>query len=256
MKKSLFHFLVLATLISGCKAYKQDIMFQLDEEFSENDLAQNIDQAERNYKLQADDLIQVDVFTNNGERLVDPNSEFGSQMTSQTSQFKDRFQYLIQMDGTIKLPMIGKKTLTGLTIDEAEKILEQSYNAHYVDSFVKIRLLNRRVVVLGAQGGQVIPITNENTTLIEILALYGGINVGSKAANVRVIRGDLTKPEVFFVDLSTIAGMQSTIIDVEAGDIIYVEPWRRPWLDGLQDVSPIFGLITSITTVIILIITI
>jgi polysaccharide export outer membrane protein len=210
MKKVVFHFLILATIATGCKVYKQDIMFQLNEEFSENDLTKDIDQAERNYRLQADDLIQVDVFTNNGERLVDPNSEFGTQSNIQTSQFTDRFQYLIQMDGTIKLPLIGKKALTRLTIDEAERLLEQAYNEHYVDSFVKIRLLNRRVIVLGAQGGQVIPITNENTTLIEILALYGGINVGSKAANVRVIRGDLTKPEVFYVDLSTIAGMKRT----------------------------------------------
>lgn len=253
MNRYIFQYLILILLISGCKAYKQDIMFQLNEDFEESDLAKTVDQAERNYKLQPDDLLQLNVFTNKGERLIDPNSELDGQSSMQNAQYKDQFQYLLQNDGSIKLPLLEKKNLQGLTIDEAESILEQAYNTLYVDSFVKIRILNRRVTVLGAQGGQVIPIENENTTLVEILALYGGVNVGSKATNVRVIRGSLSNPEVFFVDLSTIDGMKNTIIDVEAGDIIYVEPWRRPWLETVRDVSPVFGFITSVTTLVIVI---
>ncbi|MEP4534480.1 MAG: polysaccharide biosynthesis/export family protein [Cyclobacteriaceae bacterium] len=240
--------------MTSCQVYKRDIMFRLDENFSESNINATVDQVERNYKLQPDDLIQVDVFTNDGERLMDPNFEFGGQVTVQATQFKERFQYLIQTDGFVKLPMIGKKKISGLTIDEAEELLEQVYNDSYVDSFVKIRMLNRRVVVFGEQGGQVIPIENENTNLVEILALYGGLSLGSNAANVRVIRGDLSDPEVFAVDLSTISGMQKSIIDVEAGDIIYVEPWRRPWLQSIRDASPVFGFVTSVTTLVILIV--
>ncbi|MFY0599347.1 MAG: polysaccharide biosynthesis/export family protein [Cyclobacteriaceae bacterium] len=254
MKLRIARSLILILLLTGCKVYKQDIMFRLDEDFSESDLNQTVDQAERNYRLQPNDLVQVDVFTNDGERLVDPNSELTAQSNAQGVQFKDRFQYLIQTDGSVKLPMIGKKVLSGLTIDEAENILEQAYNQSYVDTFVKLRIQNRRVIVLGAHGGQVIPIENENTTLVEIIALYGGLNIGSKAANVRVIRGDLSNPEVFFVDLSTIAGMKGSIIDVEAGDIIYLEPWRRPWLESIKDISPVFSFVTSVTTLIIVLV--
>lgn len=255
MIRNLTQIVLFVSLLVSCKSYKQDIMFQLDEEFTESSLAKSVDQVERNYRLQNDDLIQVDVFTNNGERLVDPNAELGDQSIVQVSQFKDRFQYLIQRDGSVKLPMVGKKILTGLTIDEAEALLEQAYSNAYVDTFVKIRVLNRRVIVLGAEGGQVIPIENENTTLVEILAIYGGLNLGSKSANIRLIRGSLSDPEVYYIDLSTISGMQQTIIDVESGDVIYIEPWRRPWLESLRDIAPIFGLITSVTTLIIVLTT-
>jgi polysaccharide export outer membrane protein len=149
--------------------------------------------------------------------------------------------------------MIGKKKLTGLSVDEAEAILEQDYKLHYVDPFVRITVLNRRVIVLGANGGQVLPLVNENTTLIEVLALYGGLNLGAKAQNIKLIRGDLDNPEVHLIDLSTISGMKYSALRVESEDIIYVEPWRRPWLESLRDITPALSLTTSILTLIVVV---
>ena len=239
--------------MGGCKAYKQDILFRLDDNFSAKDLSQAVFQAETNYKLQPDDLIRLEVFTNDGERLIDPNFELVVQQGNQQYQNRSQYQYLIQTDGTVKLPMVGKKNLEGLAIDEAEQILEQEYNISYKNSFVKLSVLNRRVIVLGANGGQVITIQNENTSLIEVLALYGGLNLGAKADKIKLIRGDLANPQVFKIDLATISGMKDSIVEVESGDVIYVEPWRRPWLESLRDVSPILGLTSSILTLIVVI---
>ncbi|XOV91990.1 MAG: polysaccharide biosynthesis/export family protein [Bacteroidota bacterium] len=244
--------LILLILVS-CKAYKQDILFRLDENFTSGDLSSAVNEATTNYRLRPDDRIQLEVFTNEGERLIDPNFELMEQQNNQMMQNRTRYQYLIQSDGTVKLPMVGKKNLTGLTIDEAEKILEQDYQTHYVDPFVKLTVLNRRVIVLGANGGQVIPIQNENTSLVEVLALYGGLNLGAKAQNIKLIRGDLSNPEVFQIDLSSVTGMRSSVVAVESEDIIYVEPWRRPWLESLRDVTPILGLTTSVLTLIVVI---
>lgn len=244
--------LVLFILV-GCKAYKQDILFRLDENFTTGDLASAVNEATSNYLIRSDDWIQLEVFTNEGERLIDPNFELMEQQNNQMIQSRSRYQYLIQSDGTVKLPMVGKKNLTGLTVDEAEKILEEDYQKHYVEPFVKLTVINRRVIVLGANGGQVIPLENENTSLVEVLALYGGLNLGAKAQNIKLIRGDLSNPEVYQIDLSSVYGMKNSIIEVESQDIIYVEPWRRPWLESLRDVTPILGLSTSILTLIVVI---
>lgn len=254
MNLSRFSAFFLIVLIVGCKAYKQDIMFQTTGDGGTFQLAHAVDQAERNYQLQVNDLIQFDVFTNGGVALVDPNFEFFSQGNNQQqNQNRDQFQYLVQTDGSVKFPEIGKKVVAGLTVDEAEQLLEQAYNIPYVETFVKITLLNRRVVVLGGEGGQVIPIDNDNTSLAEVLAVYGGLNLGSKAANIRVIRGDLRDPQIFEVDLSTIDGMRATIVDIEPGDIIYIEPWRRPWLESISDVAPVLSLTSSVLTLIVVI---
>lgn len=243
----------LLIFMGSCKAYKQDILFRLDENFTESDLSTAISHAESNYRLQPNDYLQLEVFTNDGERLIDPNFELLIQQNNQQTQNKKQYQYLIQTDGLVKLPMIGMKNLSGLTVNEAEAVLQQAYDVPYKDSFIKLSVINRRVVVLGANGGQVVNIQNENTSLIEILALYGGLNLGAKGQNIKLIRGDLTHPEVYQIDLGTISGMQGSIVDVEAGDIIYVEPWRRPWLESLKDIYPLLGLTSSVLTLIVVI---
>ena len=244
-------FLILVVFLSSCKAYKQDIMFKFDDDFTEENLTLVKDELESNYILKPNDVVQLDVFTNKGERLIDPNFELslGGQgmQIQQVQQLRDRFQYVIQADSLINFPLVGASNIVGLTLYEAELQLADYFEEFYDDVFVKLRIGNRRVFLLGAPGGAVVPLPNENTSLVEVLALAGGLEFGAQAQNIRLIRGK----DVFLVDLSTISGMQRSNINVEPGDIIYVEPWRRPWLETLRDISPAVSVITSVITLIV-----
>ncbi len=227
-------------------------MFQLEEGA---ELAAAVRQAEDNYRIAVNDLLKINLFTNKGEQLIDPNFESfarsGTNMTLQMQQTRNQFTYLVQENGIVKLPVIGEVEIAGLTINEAERKLERLYDSSYVDSFVKLQFQNKRVTVLG-QTSQVVPLLNENTSLLEVLALAGGIPFGSKAQNVKIIRGDLQNPEIYVIDLSTISKMRSTVPDIMPGDVIYIEPWRRPWQEGMRDLSPVLGLISSVVTLIFL----
>ncbi len=240
-------------LLGACKVYKQDIMFNLEEGFIPSSIQVAADAAEKNYRLLPNDYLKVEVFTNKGEAAIDPNQEFGNQQNQNSQQSRDRILYLVQHDGTVKFPIIGRMTVSGLTVDEVERKLEENYNQYYKESFVKLTVTNRRVIVLGAEGGMVVPLSSENTSLIEVIALYGGVNLGSKAGNIRVIRGDLNNPKVFLVDLSSVDGMRNSMISIESGDIIYIEPWRRPWLESIKDVAPVFNIVTSVIALVVLI---
>lgn len=243
-------FLIFASAVSmfSCKTYKQDIMFKLDENFSETDLSQALAIAEKNYRIQKNDLLSLSLFTNKGERIVDPNFELRQGNLNQNQLLINRYTYLVREDGLVKLPIIGDADLLGLTINEAEQQLQQLYAEYYKDPYAMLGFENKRVVVLGANGGQVIPLVNDNTSLIEVVALSGGIGQGSKSQNVRVIRGDLKNPQVFLIDLSTVSGMRQSMLRLEPGDIIYIEPWRRVWLETLRDVSPVLSLVSSVIT--------
>ena len=208
--------------------------------------------AERNYVIQVDDLLSLDVFTNDGERIIDPDFEL-QQVAGINNQNAIEFNYLVQIDGQADLPMIGKVKLEGLTIDRAETILEGLYNEFYKDVFVRLAFTNKRVILLGATGGQVIPLVNQNMTLVEVLALSGGLEFGAKSHNIRVIRGPLSNPTVFEVNLNTVEGMKQSVIAIEPGDIIYVEPWRRPFFEVLRDISPVLSATTSIIAFVVLI---
>lgn len=208
----------------------------------------------RNYIIQPNDWLEAHLFYNGGELLIDPTATIAGQNNNNLlNQNRQSFSYLVQTDGMIKLPMIGKKMVAGLTIDQAEKELELAYNTYYKDSFLKLKYLNKRVTVLGAIN-TVIPLENENTSLLEVIALAGGIQFGHKADNIRIIRGDLNAPEVYQVDLSSIDGMQTSMITVIPGDIIYIEPWRRTWMQVMRDIAPIVGVTSSVSTLIFLLV--
>ncbi|MFY0626457.1 MAG: polysaccharide biosynthesis/export family protein [Reichenbachiella sp.] len=219
-------------------------MFKLDDDFTEEDLSVAVSKAERNYIIQVNDRLTLDVYTNKGERIVDPNNEL-IQAGNQNRQRQEDLTYLVKIDGTAKFPIIGQIDLDSLTLDQAETLLQEKYDDYYKDSFVKLDYGNKRVVVLGAVGGQIIPLTDENLSIVEIIALSGGIEMGAKAQNIKLIRGNLNKPEVYQINLSTVDGMRQSAMPVEPGDIIYVEPWRRPFFEILKDITPVMSMITS-----------
>ncbi|MCP4459947.1 MAG: polysaccharide export protein EpsE [Cytophagales bacterium] len=257
--------IVLVTTVqalTSCKAYKRDLMLQFDEKFSATDVEKSISRVADNYVIKSGDYVGLDVFTNDGERLIDPNFELSTQGAGnqQLAQFKDRFTYLVLADGTCRFPKIGTLSIQNLTIEQGEELIQEAFNEFYKEAFVKLRSTNRRVTVLGAigggqsgSGGVVIPLANENVNILEVLALAGGVNQGGKVSSVRLIRGDLNDPKVYDMDLSTISGMKKGGMVVESGDVIYVEPWRRPFRETLSDISPIISLITSMTTLVFVI---
>jgi polysaccharide export outer membrane protein len=252
--KQLQNLLILfPILLFSCKTYKQDILFNIDENTT---LQKAVYDVERNYTIKPNDLLEIQLYTNNGQEAIDPNYEFpnGNLNQNRNSSQREEIQYLVRMDGKTRFPEVGDVEVSGLTIDEAEEILESLYNEFYKRSFVKLKYANKRVTVLGS-ASLVIPLENENTSLLEVLSLSEGIPFGSLGNSIRVIRGDLTNPEVFVVDLTTISTMQSTMISIHPGDVIYIEPWRRPWIEAMKDLTPMISLITSALTLALLIVT-
>lgn len=210
-------------------------------------MKQQAEAAERNYIIQKNDYLQIDVYTNKGERIIDPDLELSQDIGNQNLSSKPVETYLVDINGVVKFPMIGEIRLEGLGIRQAEEILQKSYSAFYRDPYVILRYINKRVIILGATEGQVIPLANENMHLVEVLALAKGLNNYAKAQNIRVLRGD----DVFVADLSTIEGYLKNNIAIEPGDIVYVEPVRRPVSEGLRDYGIIFSILTSLTTLVI-----
>jgi polysaccharide export outer membrane protein len=252
-KHNFHQLLALPVLIFvSCTAYKQDILFQLPED--QSILEASIYDAEKNYLIQPNDWLELYLFYNDGETLINPNAELlDNPNSNQLNQNRQRFRYLVQINGDVKMPLIGTQNIGGLTIDQAEKKLEVEFNKIYKGAFLKMSFLNKRVTVLGALS-TVVPLDNENTSLLEVLALAGGVQFGAKAQNIRILRGDFDDPVVFEVDLSTVAGMRASMLTVHPGDVIYIEPWRRTWLEGLRDISPVIGITSSVSTLVFLLI--
>jgi polysaccharide export outer membrane protein len=238
-------FLLAVLMLASCASYKQNIMFKVSDGQVLQSQATSV---QHNYVIQTNDNLKLEVFTNAGERIVDPNSQ--SMMTSPGEKDVQRpvVEYLVNTSGLVKFPLIGELKVEGLTLHEAEEILQKEYAKYYQQPYVVLQYTNKRVIVLGAPGGQVIPLINQNVKLTEVLAMAKGIDHLGKAHNIRVLRSD----EIFVIDLSTVDGYLKGNMIIEPNDIIYVEPIRRPFSEGLRDNGPVFSIIASLSTLIVL----
>ena len=236
----------------SCTSRKENIMFKLPKGF-ENDTSYFAQSSEENYKLRVDDYLNVKLYSNGGEIILDPNNWLSSSINTIGQQQKlEKPKYLIETTGEVQLPLVGKIKLEGYTVKQADSILSKSYSTFYVNPFVITSLENRRIIVIGPQGGKIIPLVNENTNLIEVIAEYGGMDKESKAHNIRLIRGDLNQPHVQLIDLSTIEGMKLAYLDVLPNDIIYIEQVRKPFIESTRDWASLIGILTAGVTLVVL----
>jgi polysaccharide export outer membrane protein len=235
-------------MLSSCASYKANIMFKVPDEAEMEHLAADI---QRNYIIQKNDFLKMRVYTNKGELLIDPDFNLWKDIPAQNLQNRYIPDYLVDINGKARFPIIGEQKMEGLTLRQAEFQLQQAYAQYYTDPFVILEYGNKRVVVLGAPGGQVLPLVNENMTLAEVLALAGGVSNEARANNIRVLRDQ----QFFLVDFSTISGYRAGNMIMQPGDIIYVEPIRRPVSEAFRDYGVIVSVLTSLTTLIVVLVT-
>lgn len=239
---SFFLFLAASALLCSCGAYKQNIMFRTGDQ---SKVLQEKKIAESNYAIQKNDILELEVFTNLGDKIIDPNFESFKDSPNQTGLKATPPRYLVDNNGVAKLPILQEIKLEGLTVRAAEEMLQKEYAKQYQQPFVQLRVINKRVTVLGSPGGKVIPLVDENVRLSEILALAGGIGIDGKAKNIRILRGS----EIYVADFSTVEGYLRDDMLIQSGDIVYVEPVRRPFVEALQSYGPLFSIITSMAAV-------
>jgi polysaccharide export outer membrane protein len=242
--KKLVMLLLLTITLSSCNI-NPSVMFKVPSNY-EFDVDQTIGNVE--YRVSPNDIVSMSVYTNDGFKLIDITTSAES-VTSRLNNMNNNtnIQFLVEPDGMIKLPIIGKIKIAGMTIREAEKSLEAQYANFYNKPFVVVRVVNRRVTIFPGTGGsgRVVNLDNESTTVIEALALAGGLTNTGKAKKVKLIRGDLRNPKVILLDLSTLEGVKQGNLLLQANDIIYVEPAPRVSQEVLMQITPIVGIITS-----------
>ncbi len=197
------------------------------------------------YRISPNDIIEFSLYSNDGFKLVD----LTSLNTNNSTGFRiaNGTEYLVEPTGEVKLPVLGKIKINGLTIREAQSLLEEKYASYYIRPYVMMRVINKRVIVFPGSAGdaKVIPLLNNNTTLIEGIALAGGLADDGKAKMIKLIREKKGEHEVYLIDLSVVEGIKQASMVLQANDIVYVEPRRKYAIRFLQEAAPVISVITS-----------
>ena len=137
--------------------------------------------------------------------------------------------YLVDNDGYINFPIVGRIYVQGLTKRECEALIEEKiapYLAKTERPVVTVRMSSFRITLLGDfSSPKVVPVTTEKMSVLEALASGGDLTLYGKRQNVMLIREDATgKKSVHRIDLTDANFINSPYYYVQQNDIIYVEP--------------------------------
>ncbi|MEJ5266468.1 MAG: polysaccharide biosynthesis/export family protein [Bacteroidales bacterium] len=248
MKKKflLFYLVILVFIANSCKVLRPSEMFQTDENYPVSDF----EPSKNEYIIHPYDRIALRVVSNEGESFFGTGNVSESSANFQRNQ--QGFEFPVEFDGYVKLPIIGRIKISGMTVREAEDHLENLYANYFVNPFVLLQVTNRKVMVFMDSGtkAKIIEMPSENLTLIEAIAQSGGLTEISKAYKIKLIRGDLTKnPEIYYWNISTLADLKNSNIILEANDIIYVDSRPQYFNRVLREIAPYLTLTTTILTI-------
>lgn len=255
MNRSKYLFFLVVSIISlqSCKFWNNvnsNQMFKTPKDGSFKFDSLQMEPSE-DYKIGVGDRFMFYFSTNNGERIINGLSGVAGtngQVMMQNNQ--NTIDYLVRRDGTVELPVIGIYKVEGLSVIQLEDSLTKILSKQFQNPFVQIRISNQRVIVFPGRGqAQVVYLTNINTTLLEVIAMAGGLGNDSYSNSIKIMRKNKSgKRSVFKIDLSTIEGMKQAEMIVQSNDYIYIDYKPRIASGILTEIAPWISLVSTSLT--------
>lgn len=208
------------------------------------------------YHITKDDKFNFYLYPNSGEKLIESIS--GTTVNGENLLYNNNnivianFQYIVKGDGFVELPIIGNVKAEGLTLTDFQDSLKAKYSSQYNSPFIKVELTNQRCVIFSGEGSnaKIVPIVNNNTTLMEVIAQAGGIDSRGQAKLIKLMRRVNGKREVYLIDLSTIEGLAYTDMIVQGNDYIYIEPKADLAKETVKEIAPVISIISSVFVIV------
>lgn len=194
----------------------------------------SLDNARTNFEapIQKNDLLSIAIGGSNPEDLTILNSGSGSMSgTISGGATLKSIGYLVEADGKIQLPFLGRVQAEGLTRLQLEDTLTRMLKDYTKNPVVNIKFLNYGYSVLGevSHPGQ-FEMNNERTTILEAIAMANDLTTYGKRNNVLVIREVNGKREFGRVNLLSKDIFKSPYFYLKTNDVVYVEPVKSKFL--------------------------
>lgn len=210
-------------LFSACNSTKEVVYLQDVVPLKQQDI-------ERKYEvfIHEDDLLSIMVNSKDPELALPFNMPLITyQIGSESSGQQRVLGYLVDTNGDIDFPILGKLHVAGLSrLELRDLIKEKLISGDYIkDPVVTVQFLNYKVSVMGevARPGS-FTITGDRITLLEALSMAGDLTIYGRRDRVAVIREKNGKRTILFHDLRSSDIFTSPCYYLQQNDIVYVEP--------------------------------
>jgi polysaccharide biosynthesis/export protein len=215
--KMIIPLLVIFVFFASCTTKKEIIYFQ-----NAKDFETIVDTDTFKAKLKIGDIVSIYVSTldqtvTTPYNIVMETGMGGGQM----------IDYLIDVDGNIDYPVLGKVKLVGLTTEEAKELFKKKFSDGDLlkDPVIMIRVLNFRITVAGeVRSPGVYPVSGERVSILEALGLAGDLTIKGRRDNVMVVRDFNGTKTITRIDLTSKEIFNSPVYYLTQNDYVYVEP--------------------------------
>jgi polysaccharide export outer membrane protein len=208
---------VFACVVFSCSPTKDVVYFQDASQFETL-----VDDNTFTTKFKVDDLLSIHVSVLDPEASAPFNLYRGAQ---EGGIRPEQVDYLVDKNGEIDFPVIGKIKIAGLSPSETQKLLEEKLSDYLVNPIINIRIKNFTVTILGSVNRPgTYPVNGEQITIMEALGLAGDIDIKGRRDNVMVIR-DFGGTKVYNrINLNQKEALNSPVYYLTQNDVVYVEP--------------------------------
>lgn len=209
-------------LLPSCKLREKMVYFNA----SNSDTIQVNENISYDVILKVDDFVSIIVSDLDEESTAQFNLKVTfNQITGYSNGSNVLIGYLIDKEGMVNLPILGKIKLAGYSKTEAIEILENKLKDFLKNPVVNITIQNYKVTVLGEVNMPgTFRIPNDRVTILEAIGLAGDLKITGVRKNISVVRevnGNKTK---YKVDLTSDNLFSSPVYYLHQNDVVYVEP--------------------------------
>ncbi len=166
-----------------------------------------------------------------------------------------RNMHLVDAEGNIDFPILGKMQVEGLKTSDVKKLIEGKIkeSGYIKDPLLFVEILNFKYTVLGAVGHNgTFTSDGDRVTLIEAIANAGDLTSKARIDRVTVIREMGKERKMFVHDLRSTDIFSSPCFYLQQNDVVYVEPkYKKKDVEdrGWQITTFLLSLVTACTSV-------
>lgn len=209
------------------------------------------------YQLRISDRLYVYVYSvdENIQKMYNAGGSNASQMRQQmnnggnTYGSYELYTYLVDEEGNIDFPTIGKIPVQGKTTREVKHILEKELSTllHEIPGHrmvsVEVNIVNRSFSIIGAQSGRY-SINKEKMTIFEALAMAGDLGEFNSRKEIKLVREKNGVTTIKTFDARSKDIVNSEFYYIEPNDIIYIR--QIPGYSfGINHVTTVIGVTAS-----------
>ncbi|MBV9961190.1 MAG: polysaccharide biosynthesis/export family protein [Parafilimonas sp.] len=247
------------TCFTSCNTYKNVAYFQDFADTAKPVLVKTVPFSSP--VIQTDDILSVTIQTidNDVTNMLNSNSSLNNSTTampvvgsSSASTPQGINGYLVDKDGNIEVPFVGKVHVAGLTTAEAKNLISGEVNKYFNDAIVNVRYANFKITVIGEvlkPSTYVIP--NEKINIFDALALAGDMTIYGQRENVLLVRDTLNDKRLVRLNLNNKDIISSPYFYLQSNDIVYVQPNKQKVAATDAYRNRLFALVAAVLTVVI-----